>query len=197
MFRHCTMDELLELRDGRGSETVRGHVAACDACGRELDRLHQRRAALKALPSAVAPRDRWTAVRDAYVAERRDSRRLVAWSSLGVAALILLVAGAGVLVPRLVPDADRVVLDSLVRRSEQLDLTLQEVGGQRRVMDGLTALTIAELEDRVRAVDSAIGNAGTASLPEDDLRGLWYERVNLMEALVTSHVQRVSYVGFE
>jgi hypothetical protein len=197
MFRHCTMDELLELRDGRGTEASRRHVTTCGACGHELERLHQRRAALKALPSLPAPRGRWAAIRDGYVTERRAARRRwAAWTGLAAAAAVLLVAGVALVGPRLVPGDDRAALDSLVLRSEQLDLTLQQVGAQRRVMDGLTALTIAELEDRVWAVDSAIGSARTTSLPQTELRDLWSRRVNLMEVLVTSHVQSVSYVGF-
>ena len=65
MLRHCTIEELLELRDGEGSAAARSHMNSCEACRTELDRLHQRVAALKSLPSFAAPRDRWPIVRDA------------------------------------------------------------------------------------------------------------------------------------
>jgi hypothetical protein len=45
MLRHCTIGELLDLRDGEGSAVARSHVDECDACRAELDRLHQRAAA--------------------------------------------------------------------------------------------------------------------------------------------------------
>lgn len=196
MFRHCTMDELLDVRDGRGTGACRRHVAECEPCRVELERLHQRRAALKALSNVGPPRDRWPAVREAYRAERRAARqRFTAWSGLAAAAVVLLVWGLGVAGPGS-SVADGVSLDSLMQRSERLDDALREVGTRRRVMDGLTALTIVELEDRVAAVDSAIGLARSASVPATEMQDLWHQRVNLMEALVTSHVQRVSYVGF-
>jgi len=196
MFRHCSMDELLELRDGRGTAASRGHLAACDACRAELERLHQRRAALKALSGVPVPRDRWPAVRDAYVAERRAGRwRLAGWSGLAAAAVAIAALGVGSAVSNGTL-GEQTMLDSLRERSQQLDYTLQEVGTRRRVMDGLTALTIAELEDRVAVVDSAIERAGVVPVGTHDIRDLWHERVTLMEALVTSHVQRVSYVGF-
>ena len=196
MFRHCSMDELLELRDGRGTDTSRGHVAACDACRVELERLHQQRAALKALSGGQAPRDRWPAVREAFLAERRAARRrMVGWSGLAAAAVVLLAVGVSTVGPPAGVNG-QAALDSLIDRSQQLDLTLQEVGGRRRVMDGLTALTIAELEDRVALVDSVIDRARTVPAGSYDMRDLFQQRVTLMEALVTSHVQQVSYVGF-
>lgn len=196
MFRHCTMDELLEVRDGRGTDACRRHVAECEPCRVELERLHQRRAALKALSHVTPPRDRWPAVREAYRAERRAGRRHVAaWSGLAAAAVILLVLGLGVAGPG--PSvADRVSLDSLMQRSERLDDALREVGARRRVMDGLTALTIVELEDRVGMIDSALELTRRGRGGPYETRDLWQQRVDLMEALVTSHVQRVSYVGF-
>ena len=61
---HCTLDDLLEVREGEGTGAARRHLEACDACRAELDRLHQRVAALKALPALRPPRDRWPVVRD-------------------------------------------------------------------------------------------------------------------------------------
>lgn len=198
MFRHCTMDELLELRDGRGADAARRHVAECEACGAEVDRVHQRRAALKALPSVPPARDRWPVIRERILAERRRRQwRRLGGAGVAAAALLALVLGVGRVVPAPREAGAQVSsLDSLMRWSGQLDETLRMVSGERRVMDGLTALTIAELEDRVAAVDSAILRVGSGELATPELRDLWRERVSLMEALVTSHVQRVAYVGF-
>ena len=45
-MNHLTMTQLLAVRDGDRSEPdlaeAHTHVAACEACQRELDRLHQR-----------------------------------------------------------------------------------------------------------------------------------------------------------
>jgi len=81
---HCTMDDLLALRAGEGSAWARQHAAGCAACQAELEALYQRVAQLKALPTRRPARDRWPAVRDAVLAERR--RRGSVGASWGLAA---------------------------------------------------------------------------------------------------------------
>src|SRR2546427_10642577 len=68
---HCTMDDLLALRANEGSAWARRHLDECPACQTELEALYQRVARLKALPPLGPARDRWPAIRDAIVAERR------------------------------------------------------------------------------------------------------------------------------
>src|SRR5437588_12448245 len=92
---HCTMDDLLALRAGEGSAWARSHAAACATCRAELDALYQRVAQLRALPARRPARDRWPAVREAVVAERR--RRRERWGVWSVAAAA---AVAGLLVFR-------------------------------------------------------------------------------------------------
>src|SRR2546430_14973016 len=81
---HCTMDDLLALRANEGSAWARRHLDGCPACQTELEALYQRIARLKALPPLGPARDRWPAIRDAIVAERR--RRVRRWSGVGLAA---------------------------------------------------------------------------------------------------------------
>src|SRR3989442_4641114 len=81
---HCTMDDLLALRANEGSAWARRHLDECPACQTELEALYQRVARLKALPPLGPARDRWPAIRDAIVAERR--RRVRRWSGVGLAA---------------------------------------------------------------------------------------------------------------
>src|SRR5439155_19260571 len=81
---HCTMDDLLALGAGEGSAWARQHATGCGACGAELEALYQRVAQLKALPARRPARDRWPAVRDAVLAERR--RRRERWGGSGIAA---------------------------------------------------------------------------------------------------------------
>src|SRR2546430_10686169 len=80
---HCTMDDLLALAAGEGSAWARQHAAGCAACRAELEALYQRVAQLKALPTRRPARDRWPAVRDAVLAERR--RRRERWGVSGLA----------------------------------------------------------------------------------------------------------------
>src|SRR5207302_6781302 len=47
---HCTIDDLLALKENEESAWAKQHLEACPACRAELDALYQRIAALKALP---------------------------------------------------------------------------------------------------------------------------------------------------
>ena len=56
MLTHCTMHDLIALRDGAGSAAARRHLAGCTPCATELERLNQRVAAMRALPAEkIAP----------------------------------------------------------------------------------------------------------------------------------------------
>jgi len=74
---HLSMDTLLALREP-GSEpgvaVAREHLDQCPQCQQELDRLHQRVARLKALPSLRPSRDRWPETAARLRAERRRRR---------------------------------------------------------------------------------------------------------------------------
>src|SRR2546426_1599302 len=85
---HCTMDDLLALVAGEGSAWARQHAAGCAVCRAELEALYQRVAQLKALPVRRPARDRWPAVRDAVLAERRLRRRRGGLSGLAAAAAL-------------------------------------------------------------------------------------------------------------
>src|SRR2546422_10784660 len=85
---HCTMDNLLALRAGEGSAWARQHAAGCAACRAELEALYQRVAQLKALPARRPTRDRWPAVRDGVLAERRRRRGRGGVSGFAAAAAV-------------------------------------------------------------------------------------------------------------
>ena len=62
---HLTMELLLASRERPsepGSAAAREHLQECGRCQTELERLHQRVARLRALPTLRAPRDQWPAV---------------------------------------------------------------------------------------------------------------------------------------
>jgi anti-sigma factor RsiW len=197
MLRHCTISELLDLRDGEGSAWTRTHVSECEDCRAALDGLHQRVAALKALPSYSPPRDRWPVVREQLQRSRRRARwRNAGWSGLAAAAAVALVITArGLVGPGTPPLVAQEVTD-LQQESVQLEDILRQVQDERRVLRGVTVAVIVELEDRIAIID-----AGIATIQRDDekvtieLRDLWRERVTLMDQLVVTHVQQASYVG--
>lgn len=197
MLRHCTIDELLELRDGDGSAAARSHVDSCEECRVELDRLHQRVAALKSLPSFTAPRDRWPVVREAVEVSRRHRRfARGGWMVLAAAAAIVLLIGV-----RSIPGSGPNVLaaqeiESLVEESQELEVLLQEYYRQGRVVNVATAAAIADLEDRIALIDLGIERAQASAIAQDDMADLWRERVSLMDQLVTTHVRPVTYVGY-
>lgn len=196
MRRHLTLQELLEVRDGAGTAAGRAHVTSCDACRAELDRLSQRAAALRALPALRPPRDRWPVVREAYLAGRRRTR-LVRWGAVGLAAaaaLVLVVARPGFGPPP--PEAPPADLATLVERSEQLEAALRTVRRDGRVLSGLAATAIADLEDRIALIDAGIAGGQTGGASAGELEELWRRRVSLLGALVQTHVQRTAYVGY-
>ncbi len=201
MLRHCTMGELLETRDQRGSAAARAHLEECAACRDELERLHQRTAALRALPCMMPPRDRWEMVRAAAVAARRRRwNRGLAVAGLAAAALATFAVGI-----RIVPEgpADPVVvidpsleIETLADQSQHLESVLVQVGRQPRVVNGMTASVIADLEDRIAWVDVGLERAHTVAATPREMADLWRQRVVLMNALVNAHVRQVGYEGF-
>jgi len=196
MLRHCSIQELLEVRNGEGSVGAKIHVDECEECRNELDRLHQRVAALKALPKLNAPRDRWPLVRERIV----EARQRMWWKRMGwaAAAAIALTLGANGLVPwpGAAPESEEVELQTLVEQSVQLDSMLKTVQKRARVVNGLTAVTIAELEDRIIFLDSRLSSARRVTITEDQLRQILQQRVMLMDALVNTHTKRTVNVGF-
>src|SRR5438093_1497423 len=161
---------------------------------RELEALYQRVARLKALPPLGPARDRWPAIRDAIVAERR--RRVRRWSGVGLAAAAA-VAGLIVLAPFRPRQVDAAELARAKQQSATLEEELQRYDPTGRVMSGRSAALVAELEDRIAVIDGELARVGgsEAQLRHDELVKLWQDRVTLMQQLVDAHVTRVSYVG--
>ena len=191
---HCTMEDLVALKGGEGSAWARRHLGECSVCREEFDGLHQRVAQLKALPTLNPPRDRWPVIHAGIMAERRK-RRLArgGWASLALAASL-----AGVIAVRSVQHrptqvAETQDLSSLVNRSHELEETLREYDPASRVMSAARAGAVADLEDRIAAVDAELDQE--ASRRPSDVVGLWRQRVQLMEGLVNAHVATATYSG--
>lgn len=196
MVAHCSMQDLVAIRDGEGSSAARAHLAGCEACQEELELLHQRVAALKALPALRAPRDRWPVIREAALATRRRGFRVKAtWIALAAAASAALLIGVRVVGSPAEDGAGRVTLDQLMSQSQNLEEALRALDPTSRVLNGRAAGAIADLEDRIAVIDARLGDRRANNLGPDEIMDLWYQRVDLMNALINLHMTRAAYVG--
>lgn len=197
MLIHCTMGELIAIRDGQGSEAARQHLEGCDRCMAEMELLHQRVASLKALPNLRPPRDRWLEIQTAVAAERRKKLRTFAgWSSMAAAASIALLVGIGTAV--IGHRAQSSELVDLIEESQHLESILRTIKPAGRVMNGRMVSTVVQLEDRIARLDEVLEEFHRGKrVGSDELENLWRRRIQLMDALVTTHtVRTASYVGF-
>jgi hypothetical protein len=198
---HLDMEQLLALRDGDRSEpgnaTARQHLAHCAVCQLELDRLHQRTARLRALPSLAPGQNEFPAVRERLAVDRRH-RTWRATATVGLAAaaaLLITLIGRDLIRPTRLDAEEQ--LNSEISKSQQLELELHEWNPDQRVIDGRTAVVVIQLENRIAALDAQL--AAAAQLDRDarmhrELE-LWQQRVGLMSALVDVHLTKASNVG--
>ena len=196
---HLSMDALVSLREP-GSEpghaAAREHLDQCPHCQAELQRLHQRVARLKALPTLRPSRDRWPETKARFRADRRRRRtRVVGLTGLAMAASVALAIAVGDLSRP--ADATGEQLNQAMQRSQVLESALSEYNPAGRVLDGRTARIAGELEDRIARVDREL--EATELLRQQatdrDLLKLWRERIGLLDALVDVHVTRASNAG--
>jgi len=191
---HCTMEDLGALRAGEASVWARRHITTCATCQAELEGLHQRIAQLKALPALRPPRDGWPAIKAVVRAERSRKRRTWgAWSgSLALAATlaaVLLVQPKGGERGRLYAE-----LSQAKQQSATLEDSLQQYDIDGCVLSGHAAALVAELEDRISAIDGSLTQR-RQSVQDAQLVKLWQERVGLMRELVNARATRARYVG--
>lgn len=197
---HLTMAQLLALRDATtepGSAESQAHLAECPACAAELDRLYQRVARLRALPTLRPPRDRFPVVAGRVRQDRRQ--RLVRRAGIGAlalaASLLLVVIGGDLIAPPSANASDQ--LTAVMTESAMLEQALRELRSTQQVTDGYTTRAAASLEDRIAELDRRLEAAQleAAHTSGADLLPLWRERVGLMDALVDVHVTRAHNVG--
>lgn len=201
---HCTLDQLIELRDG-GSEPglaeARTHLAQCEACTAELDRLHQRVARLRALPTLRPARSQWSAIANRRRHEQLGRRiRQGGWATLAAAASV---SGALVVGPmlRAEPSDGGVTAAAIAeaqQQSAQLEQAIDALDPAARPIDGQTARVAQALEDRIAELDQRIQVVELAparNAADSERLGLWEQRVGLMDALVDVHLTSASDVG--
>jgi hypothetical protein len=201
---HLTMEQLLALREPGlepGVQGWRDHAAACELCRAELDRLDQRVARLRALPTLAPARNRFAEIR-ARVRSDRRRRQAVVFSLSGLAlaatvalAVVLTPGAAGTPAPSL---TDQQELEDIIARSQSLEGAIQAYNPDRRVTDGRTAMVAASLEERLARVDRQLQMVDFAdqSVRQQEALRLWRERVGLLNALVDVHATRARAVGF-
>jgi hypothetical protein len=196
---HLSMDALVSLREPGsepGDAAATEHLNQCPQCQAELQRLHQRVARLKALPTLRPSRDRWPETRARFIADRRRRRtRVVGLAGLATAASVAL----GLVVGDLSRPADATTdqLNQAMERSQMLESALSDYNPDGRVLDGRTARIAGELEDRIARVDRQleVTELQQQQATDRDLLKLWRERVGLLDALVDVHVTRASNAG--
>jgi hypothetical protein len=197
---HLTFEQLVGLREPGaepGTQAARDHLEVCEACRSEFDRLHQRIARLKALPSLRPTRDRWPQVRARFEAEQRALRlRRFGLVGLVAAASVALAVGSSVFY-RSGPLTTGAELSETMARSRALEAAIDQYHPETRVLDGRTARIAQELEDRIAAVDRQLEMADLMDSVRRQSQelNLWRERVGLLDALVDVHITRASNVG--
>ena len=190
--QHLAMDELLALRDGEGGASSRSHVEACDECRRELERLYQAQARLRAMPRFTPPRDIWPRV--ARSVQRRRLRRRLNHGAIGLAAAATLAAVVVLRGPAVeesaqpsdvwVAEASSPDMGPIIHRSRELESILQAYRPAQRVYNAPTALAVSVLEDRIVLLDRMLAEGRVIGADRAVLVGLWDERVAALETLV-------------
>jgi hypothetical protein len=192
--RHGTTEELLAVRDGEGTAWAQAHAAACATCAAELYRLEQVRSQLRALPAFTPPRDRWQLVAARAWHERRQ-RRFSGGVGLAAAAALaglLLVAVQGTR-----PDVleAQSTLRTAMARSQAMEQALKGMDPDTKALSGATAGVVVDLQNRLEALDSELGNPSEWGNDPHRQAQLWNERAGLLSALVDVHTTRVAYAG--
>jgi hypothetical protein len=199
-MNHLSMDALVALREPGsepGQASARDHLNQCPLCQAELERLHQRVARLKALPTLRPARDRGPETAARFRADRRRRRaRLAGATGLAAAACLAAVVVIGDMSPPVAePTPDQ--LSQVMERSQVLESALSEYNPDARVLDGRTARIAQALEDRIARVDRELEATELLrqQARDQNLLKLWRERVGLLDALVDVHVTRASNAG--
>lgn len=197
---HLTIEQLLASREPGlepGVKAVRDHLEACPGCRAEMDRVHQRVARLKALPTLRPGRDHFGAIRFQAVRERRAWRlKRTAIGGLALAAAVTLAVAIG----RSRPERTLVnpELTEMMSRSRELERALAGFDQDRAVINGRAVGITASLEDRLARLDREMEviDLMNAEIRQQEMIKLWRERVGLLDALVDVHLTGARYVGF-
>ena len=193
------------------TKDVKEEEMICALTADEHDALRQ---GLRDLPDTMPPRAVWHRVREQAEAEgliaRPVTRRPSTWYVGGSLAATLVVAvlmvpGAFEQEPEAYPTTPENVgssspiplntLQTLMTESRELESDLRGLPGKPRVMRAGTAATIANLEDRIAAIDYQLNDPESRLSPEDE-EIFWRERVRLMKLLVGMRYAQAQRTAF-
>jgi hypothetical protein len=204
---HAGIDDLLKLRDGESAPAALAHLRDCARCQSELARLETLTVKLRELPATAIPPERWSAIKAELSggAERLAPSRRPGWFLPATSAALVLVTVLFTLSSRRpdslpepamstvpVPDARQ----ALVAESQRLESLLASLPNEPRLTRAQTALTVADLEDRIQWVDYRLNLASEAGLAEEPAERLWRERVDLLNSLVAVRYAEARTVAF-
>lgn len=198
---HATTEQLLNLRDGRPVDAATAaHVDECEHCSRELRGLARMRMRLRGLPELDPPHDLWRMVAVEAVAKRARPKRH--WPYF-VSIAASLMAGIALIVHTVQRQDDGPVPGTttdliaatpapassvngasraeLLETSQRLEAALRAMPAAPQVTRASTALTIAELQDRIFEIDLSLNEPRLNPARE---QALWQQRVRLMDALM-------------
>ena len=183
----------------------------CALTADEHDALRQ---GLRDLPDTMPPRAVWHRIREQAEAEglitRPAARRSSTWyvgGSLAAAIVVavLMVPGMFEQEPVVYPTTPETVgssspiqlntLQTLMTESRELENDLRDLPDKPRVMRAGTAATIADLENRIAAIDYQLNDPEYQLSPEDE-ETFWRERVRLMKLLVGMRYAQAQRTAF-
>lgn len=206
---HASIEQLLNLRDGGdAADNVAAHVRECAECRSTLERLDLVTAALRSLPARASAPDRWNEIAarlSGARASKRVPRRRPGWFLPAASAALVLVVvlltsndrdapAPGAQTAEVVPIANGRQL--LLAESQRLESLLAAMPAEPRVTRAHTAMTVADLEDRIQWVDYRLNFANEAGLRGDQADLLWSERVDLLNSLVAVRYAQTRAVAF-
>ena len=182
--------------------------------GLTVDERDALRDGLHGLPDTMPPRAVWHRIREQAEAEvlihRPAGRRPSTWY-LGGSLAAAVVLGVFI-VPGLFnspetefptiptngvsnPPVALTTLQTLMTESRELENDLRDLPAEPRVMRAGTAATIADLEDRIAAIDYQLNDPEFQLTPEEE-EIFWRERVRLMKLLVGMRYAQAQRTAF-
>ena len=172
------------------------------------------RSGLNALADTMPPRDVWRRIREQGEAEGLLGRPTVmqrrsSWYvgvGVAAAALVAAIMLPGVLrgpadmttVPQTTgttPQLQLTTLQTLMRESRELETSLRSLPDAPSVQRAITMASIADLEDRIAAIDYQL-NDPSVDMSDEDRELFWRERVRLMKSLLQLRYAQAQRAAF-
>jgi hypothetical protein len=219
---HASLEQLLTLRQGAADSPAASHVDSCPQCRAEFERLKRTTRALRHLRPRWNVPDRWHAIQRALAEPEfaklppqsvAQPRSRPGWLLPAASAALVMVAvlfvinrdnGAGVErtgVSEVVPSAGEsngttLAHRELINESQRLEGLLQALPSESRITRASTALTVADLQDRLDWVDYRLAVGADGQLDTHQRQRLWRERVDLLNSLVAVRYAEARTVSF-